>query len=40
MNKKRIVVGEDDQAIRGTLSEFLESLNYEVVPTGARYSWP
>ncbi len=33
MAKKRIVVGEDDQAIRGALSEFLESLDYEVIQT-------
>ena len=32
MAKKSIVVGEDDQAIRGALSEFLESLDYEVIP--------
>jgi DNA-binding NtrC family response regulator len=31
MAKKCIVVGEDDAAIRGALSEFLESLDYEVV---------
>ncbi|MGA3350811.1 MAG: sigma-54 dependent transcriptional regulator, partial [Candidatus Sulfotelmatobacter sp.] len=31
MPKKRIIVGEDDQAIRGALVEFLESLDYEVV---------
>jgi DNA-binding NtrC family response regulator len=31
MAKKCIVVGEDDQAIRGALSEFLESRDYEVV---------
>jgi DNA-binding NtrC family response regulator len=29
--KKRILVGEDDPAIRGALVEFLESLDYEVV---------
>src|SRR5271156_489047 len=29
--KKCIVVGEDDEAIRGAISEFLESLDYEVV---------
>jgi DNA-binding NtrC family response regulator len=34
MSKKRIVVGEDDQAIRGALCEFLESLDYEVIPAG------
>jgi DNA-binding NtrC family response regulator len=33
MAKKRIIVGEDDRAIRGALVEFLESLDYEV--TGA-----
>ncbi len=33
MAKKRIVVGEDDQAIRGALSEFLQSLDYEVIQT-------
>ena len=33
MPKKHIVVGEDDDAIRGALTEFLASLNYEV--TGA-----
>jgi DNA-binding NtrC family response regulator len=31
MPKKRIVVGEDDTAIRGALTEFLESLDYEVI---------
>jgi DNA-binding response OmpR family regulator len=31
MPKKRIIVGEDDQAIRGALSEFLASLDYEVI---------
>ena len=31
MPKKRIIVGEDDQAIRGALVEFLESLDYEVI---------
>jgi len=31
MPKKRIIVGEDDLAIRGALVEFLESLNYEVI---------
>ncbi|MBZ5665111.1 MAG: sigma-54 dependent transcriptional regulator [Acidobacteriia bacterium] len=31
MAKKRIVVGEDDQAIRSALGEFLESLDYEVI---------
>ncbi|HTU41687.1 MAG TPA: sigma-54 dependent transcriptional regulator [Candidatus Aquilonibacter sp.] len=31
MAKKRIIVGEDDRAIRGALSEFLESLEYEVI---------
>jgi DNA-binding NtrC family response regulator len=31
MAKKRIVIGEDDRAIRGALTEFLESLDYEVV---------
>src|ERR1700728_216604 len=30
MAKKSIVVGEDDQAIRGALSEFLQSREYEV----------
>lgn len=30
MAKKRIIVGEDDRAIRGALAEFLESLDYEV----------
>lgn len=30
MAKKRIVIGEDDRAIRGALAEFLESLDYEV----------
>jgi DNA-binding NtrC family response regulator len=30
MAKKRIIVGEDDRAIRGALVEFLESLDYEV----------
>jgi DNA-binding NtrC family response regulator len=33
MAKKSIVIGEDDQAIRAALSEFLESLDYEVIPT-------
>src|SRR5580700_12111679 len=33
MAKKSIVIGEDDQAIRSALSEFLESLDYEVIPT-------
>src|SRR3984885_12429016 len=32
MAKKSIVIGEDDQAIRGALSEFLESIDYEVIP--------
>jgi DNA-binding NtrC family response regulator len=32
MTRKRIVVGEDDQAIRSALSEFLESLDYDVIP--------
>ncbi|HEY6766009.1 MAG TPA: sigma-54 dependent transcriptional regulator [Candidatus Sulfotelmatobacter sp.] len=32
MPKKRIVVGEDDQAIRCALAEFLETLDYEVIP--------
>jgi DNA-binding NtrC family response regulator len=32
MAKKTIVIGEDDQAIRGALCEFLESLDYEVIP--------
>jgi DNA-binding NtrC family response regulator len=32
MAKKRIVVGEDDQSIRGAIEEFLESLDYEVIP--------
>jgi len=31
MPKKRIIVGEDDEAIRKALSEFLQSLNYDVV---------
>jgi DNA-binding NtrC family response regulator len=31
MAKKRILVGEDDPAIRGALAEFLESLEYEVI---------
>jgi DNA-binding NtrC family response regulator len=31
MPKKRIVVGEDDEAIRGALGEFLESQDYEVI---------
>jgi DNA-binding NtrC family response regulator len=31
MAKKRIIVGEDDRAIRGALAEYLESLDYEVV---------
>ena len=31
MPKKRIIVGEDDQAIRGALSEFLVSLDYDVI---------
>jgi DNA-binding NtrC family response regulator len=31
MARKRIIVGEDDRAIRGALAEFLESLDYEVV---------
>jgi DNA-binding NtrC family response regulator len=31
MAKKRIIIGEDDRAIRGALAEFLESLDYEVV---------
>jgi DNA-binding NtrC family response regulator len=30
MSKKQIVVGEDDRAIRSALSEFLQSLEYEV----------
>lgn len=34
MTKKRVVVGEDDPAIRSVLVEFLESLNYEVTPAG------
>jgi DNA-binding NtrC family response regulator len=33
MPKKRIIVGEDDEAIRSALGEFLESLDYEVVQT-------
>src|ERR1700685_1026800 len=28
---KRVLIGEDDPAIRGALAEFLESLQYEVV---------
>jgi DNA-binding NtrC family response regulator len=35
MPKKRIVVGEDDQSIRGALVDFLESLDYEVVGTSS-----
>lgn len=31
MAKKRIIVGEDDRAIRAALVEFLESLEYEVI---------
>ena len=31
VTKKRIIVGEDDSAIRSALVEFLESLDYEVV---------
>jgi len=31
MAKKRVLVGEDDPAIRGALAEFLESLEYEVI---------
>jgi DNA-binding NtrC family response regulator len=31
MAKKRIIVGEDDRAIRGALVEFLESVDYEVI---------
>jgi DNA-binding NtrC family response regulator len=31
MTKKRIIVGEDDHAIRSALGEFLESLDYEVI---------
>ncbi len=31
VTKKRLIVGEDDPAIRGALVEFLESLDYEVV---------
>jgi DNA-binding NtrC family response regulator len=31
MPKKRIIVGEDDAAIREALSEFLESTDYEVI---------
>jgi len=31
MPKKRIIVGEDDSAIRGALVEFLASLDYDVV---------
>ncbi|MFY9744359.1 MAG: sigma-54 dependent transcriptional regulator [Candidatus Sulfotelmatobacter sp.] len=31
MAKKRIIVGEDDRAIRGALVEFLKSLEYEVI---------
>jgi DNA-binding NtrC family response regulator len=30
MSKKRIVIGEDDEAIRSALSEFLQSCDYEV----------
>lgn len=30
MTRKRIVIGEDDQAIRSALGEFLEGLDYEV----------
>jgi DNA-binding NtrC family response regulator len=31
MSKKQIVVGEDDQAVRDALSEYLRSLDYEVI---------
>jgi DNA-binding NtrC family response regulator len=31
MAMKRVLIGEDDPAIRGALTEFLESLQYEVV---------
>ncbi len=31
MSKKQIVVGEDDKAVRDALSEYLRSLDYEVV---------
>jgi DNA-binding NtrC family response regulator len=31
MSKKQIVIGEDDRAIRGALSEFLQSLQYDVI---------
>jgi len=31
MAKKRVLVGEDDPAIRGALAEFLESLEYDVI---------
>ncbi len=31
MVRKKIVVGEDDRAVRGALSEYLKSLDYEVI---------
>jgi DNA-binding NtrC family response regulator len=31
MSKKEILVGEDDQAVRDALSEYLRSLDYEVI---------
>jgi DNA-binding NtrC family response regulator len=31
MSKKQIVIGEDDRAIRDALSEFLQSLQYDVI---------
>ena len=31
MTRKRIIVGEDDEAIRGALCEFLETLKYQTV---------
>ncbi len=31
MSKKQIVIGEDDRAVRGALSEFLQSMEYEVI---------
>jgi DNA-binding response OmpR family regulator len=30
MSKKRILIGEDDRSIRLALSEYLQSLDYEV----------
>ena len=31
MVRKKIVIGEDDRAVRGALSEYLKSLDYEVI---------